>query len=145
MPERDAHDSTLPAPASGAPHTPRVSGEQLAGVAGVAETPLPESSMRAHVSEAAATSAPAASEPTDTLLSAGKPADRLELLLEDRLAVVDERLREVDRRLHEVDSRLLVLEQKKSIVAPEPRQKPWLWIAFLIALVVVFQLLRRVR
>lgn len=143
MPERDAHDR--PAPTSGAPHTPRVSGEQLAGVASVGETPLPESSTRAHAAEDAAHSAPAASEPSDTLLSAGKPADRLELLLEDRLAVVDERLREVDRRLHDVDSRLLVLEQKRSIVAPEPRQKPWLWIAFLIALVVVFQLLRRVR
>ena len=140
MPERDAHD-TDPAPASGTPNTPRVSGEQLAGVANALETPLPESSTRA----ALVPDAPAASEPSDTLLSAGKPADRLELLLEDRLAVVDERLREVDQRLHEVDSRLLVLEQKKSIAAPEPRQKPWLWIAFLIALVVVFQLLRRVR
>jgi hypothetical protein len=79
------------------------------------------------------------------LLSAGKPADRLELLVEDRLAVVDQRLREVDERLHGVDSRLLVLEHKKSIAAPEARQKPWLWIAFLIAIVVVFQLLRRVR
>ena len=145
MPERDAHDSDLPAPASGAPHTPRASGEQLVDAAGASETPLPESSTRAHSGEAAAVSAPAASEPSDTLLSAGKPADRLELLLEDRLAVVDERLREVDRRLHDVDSRLLILEQKKSIGAPEPRQKPWLWIAFLIALVVVFQLLRRVR
>jgi hypothetical protein len=140
MPEREVHDSE-PGPASGTPNTPRVSGEQLAGVAGVPETPLPESSTRA----AQATDAAASSEPSDTLLSAGKPADRLELLLEDRLAVVDERLREVDQRLREVDSRLLVLEQKKSIVAPEPRQKPWLWIAFLIALVVVFQLLRRVR
>jgi hypothetical protein len=27
----------------------------------------------------------------------------------------------------------------------EPRQKPWLWIVFLIALVVVFQLLRAMR
>ena len=61
------------------------------------------------------------------------------------VAVVDDRLREMEEQLHEVNSRLLVLEQKKSSVAPEPRQKPWLWIAFLIALVVVFQLLRRVR
>jgi hypothetical protein len=37
------------------------------------------------------------------------------------------------------------LEQRKSSVAPEPRRKPWVWIAFLIALVVVYQLLRRVR
>jgi hypothetical protein len=140
MPERDVHE-TDPAPASGTPNTPRVSGEQLASVTNAAETLLPESSMR----PALVPEAPAASEPSDTLLSAGKPADGLELLLEDRLAVVDERMREVDQRLHELDSRLLVLEQKKSIAAPEPRQKPWLWIAFLIALVVVFQLLRRVR
>ena len=139
MPERDVHD-TGPAPASGAPRTPRVSGEQLATATAPAETAPRSSTRAAPVLELAP-----ASEPSDTLLSAGKPADRLELLLEDRLAVVDERLREVDERLREVDSRLLVLEHKKSIVAPEPRQKPWLWIAFLIALVVVFQLLRRVR
>jgi hypothetical protein len=122
-----------------------VSGEQVAGVADGTATSLPESSTRA----APASEPAAVSEPSDTLLSAGKPADRLELLLEDRLedrlGLVDERLRELDERLRDADSRLLVLEQKRSIVAPEPRQKPWLWIAFLIALVVVFQLLRRVR
>jgi len=121
-----------------------VSGElrvDVAAAAGATDTPAPQSSMRAAQGEELAV----VSEPSDTLLSAGKPADRLELLLEDRLAVVDQRLREVDERLHDVDSRLLVLEQKKSIAAPEPRQKSWLWIAFLIAIVVVFQLLRRVR
>jgi hypothetical protein len=140
MPERDAHD-TDPA-ASSPPATPRVSGEQLAGVdAAALDTPLPESSTRpAHTEEPAA-----ASEPSDTLLSAGKPADRLELLLEDHLAGMDQRLHEVDARLHELDTRLAVLEQRKPTSAPEPRQKPWLWIAFLIGLVVVFQLLRRVR
>jgi hypothetical protein len=141
---REVNDTEPPAPASGAPATPRVSGEQRVGGAAAAnasETPTPQSSTRAAQTE----ELPVVSEPSDTLLSAGKPADRLELLLEDRLAVVDQRLREVDERLHEVDSRLLVLEQKKSIAAPEPRQKSWLWIAFLIAIVVVFQLLRRVR
>jgi hypothetical protein len=143
MPERDAAHDTEPTAASGAPQTPRVSGEQLSGAS---ETPLPASSTRAQALTSAADPELAApSEPSDTLLSAGKPAERLELLLEDRLAVVDERLREVDERLRDADSRLLVLERRKSIVAPEPRQKPWLWIAFLIALVVVFQLLRRVR
>jgi hypothetical protein len=78
------------------------------------------------------------SEPGDTLLSAGKPADRLEVMLEDRFGALDERLRQLD-------SRLAVLEQKKSMPPPEPRQKPWLWIAFLIGLVVLFQLLRWVR
>jgi hypothetical protein len=140
MPVRDVHDPD-PAPQSGPANTPRVSGEQLAGVTGKSEGTPPQSSTRA----APVLELAAASEPSDTLLSAGKPADRLELLLEDRLAAVDERLREVDERLRDVDSRLLVLEHKKSVVAPEPRQKPWLWIAFLIALVVVFQLLRRVR
>ena len=140
MPERDVHD-TDPAPASGPPNTPRASGEQRAGVMSAVETPAPESNTRA----ALAAEPGAVSEPSDTLLSAGKPAARVELLVEDRLAVVDERLREVDLRLSEIDSRLLVLERKKSVAAPESRQKPWLWIAFLIALVVVFQLLRRVR
>ena len=139
MPEPDVHDTEPPAPASGAPATPRVSGEQRAGL--VAAEAAPASSTRATQPDELAV----VSEPSDTLLSAGKPADRLELLLEDRLAVVDQRLREVDERLHDVDARLLVLEHKKSIAAPEPRQKSWLWIAFLIALVVVFQLLRRVR
>jgi hypothetical protein len=141
MPERDAHD-TEPAK-SGPPATPRVSGEVLANAAALEATSLapPASSTR----NARPEEASAASEPSDTLLSAGKPADRLEVLVEDRLAVVDERLREVDERLREVDARLAVLEQKKSIRASEPRQKPWLWIALLIALVVVFQLLRRVR
>jgi hypothetical protein len=140
MPAPDVHDTEPPAAESGPPATPRASGEQQAGLAQV-ETPLPVSSTRA----AEPLDAPVPSEPSDTLLSAGKPADRLELMLEDRLAVVDERLREVEQQLREADTRLHVLEQKKASVAPEPRQKPWLWIAFLIALVVVFQLLRRVR
>jgi hypothetical protein len=129
MPEREAQDSP-----STPPNTPRVSGEVPAGLAAEC-TPLPESSTRA---AQLAEEAPAVSEPSDTLLSAGKPADRLEVLLEDRLAVVDERLRELDQRIS-------VLEQKKSIRVEEPRQKPWLWIVFLIALVVVFQLLRAMR
>ncbi len=143
MPEREAHETEPPTPASGAPATPRVSGEQPAGAAGVPDAPAPESSTRASLAE----ELPVVSEPSDTLLSAGRPASPLELLLEDRLADVDERLREVDQRLQGVDSRLLILEQKKSIAvpAPEPRHKPWLWIAFLLALIVVFQLLRRVR
>ncbi len=107
----------------------------------VADTTPPTSSTRNAQPEEVS----AVSVPSDTLLSAGKPADRVEVLLEDRLVAVDERLREVDAHLREADGRLLVLEQKKSIGAPEPRQKPWLWIAFLIAIVVVFQLLRRVR
>jgi hypothetical protein len=130
MPERDAQESP-----SAPPNTPRVSGEVPAAGLGAAETPLPESSTRtAQPSD----EPPVLSEPSDTLLSAGKPADRLEVMLEDRLAVVDERLRELDHRIS-------VLEQKKSIRVEEPRQKPWLWIVFLIALVVVFQLLRAMR
>jgi len=131
MPERDANDSQ--AAQSGAPHTPRVSGEQPAGL-GAIETPLPESGLQ----HAQQTDEPVMSEPSDTLLSAGKPADRLELLLEDRMAGIVERLSELEGRIAE-------LEQKKPIrAAAEPRQKPWLWIAFLIGLVVIFQLLRRV-
>ena len=129
MPERDAND-----PASTPPNTPRVSGDVQARLELVDSTPLPESSTRAHSPEETA----ATSEPSDTLLSAGKPAERLEVLLEDKLLSVDERLREIDQRIS-------VLEQKKSLRIEEPRAKPWLWIVFLIALVVVFQLLRRVR
>jgi len=85
------------------------------------------------------------SEPSDTLLSAGKPADRVELLVEDRLVEIERHLQEVDERLHEVDARLLVVERKKSLAAPEPerRQKPWVWFTFLIAFVVIFQLVQR--
>jgi hypothetical protein len=140
MPAPDVHDTEPPVAESGPPATPRASGEQQAGLAEL-EAPLPVSSTRA----AEPPEAPVPSEPSDTLLSAGKPADRLELMLEDRLAVVDDRLREMEEQLHEATSRLLVLEQRKSSVAPEPRRKPWVWIAFLIALVVVYQLLRRVR
>lgn len=130
MPERDAND-----PASTPPNTPRVSGEAQARLELVDSTPLPESSTRAaQLPEEAAV----ISEPSDTLLSAGRPADRLELLLDDKLQVVDERLRELDQRI-------AVLEQRKSVRVEEPRTRPWLWLVFLIALVVVFQLLRRVR
>jgi hypothetical protein len=129
MPERDAND-----PPSPPPNTPRVSGEAPARLELVDSTPLPESKTRAYSPEEPAVP----SEPSDTLLSAGKPADRLEVLLEDKLLSVDERLRELDQRVS-------ALEQKKSIRVEEPRTKPWLWIVFLIALVVVFQLLRRVR
>jgi hypothetical protein len=130
MPERDAHDDEQLAADRAAPHTPRVSGDVRS-----LETPLPKSGTH----EAAVVEDPAvASEPGDTLLSAGKPADRLELLLEDKLARVDDRLRELD-------DRLAVLEQKRTTTrAPEPRPKPWLWLVFLVLLVVIFQLLRRV-
>jgi hypothetical protein len=128
-------------PESGAPHTPRVSGEQSVDEIARALRPEvePESSTRP------SSDAPTASEPSDTLLSAGKPADRLELLLEDRLALVDEKLALFDERLRELDGRLFTLEQRRSLGASEPRQRPWLWIAFLIALVVVFQLLQKMR
>jgi|RhiMethySRZTD1v2_1073278.scaffolds.fasta_scaffold265876_2 hypothetical protein len=134
MPEQDARDSESAAPASGAPATPRVSGE-LTTALGATDTPQPASELR----HAQLPDEPAVvSVPGDTLLSAGRPADRLELMLEDRFGALDERLRQIDNRL-------AVLEQKKSMPPPEPRQKPWLWIAFLVGLVVVFQLLRWAR
>lgn len=144
MPERDTHDSDPALAKSAAPATPRVSGELVLGPESsdpqASSGTVPQSSMRAfELRSVAPESPPAPSEPSDTLLSAGKPADRLELMLEDRLAQVDERLRELD-------ARLAILEQKKS-VAPDAdaRLKPWLWLAFLVALVVIFQLLRHVR
>jgi hypothetical protein len=133
MPQPD-HREPETTPQSGAPETPRVSGEVSASL-GVTETPQPDSNMR----PAQLPDEPAViSEPGDTLLSAGKPAHRLELMLEDRFGSLEDRLRQID-------SRLAMLEQKKSMPPPEPRQKPWLWIAFLIGLVVVFQLLRWTR
>ena len=141
MNSQKVHDSDPAAPDSGAPTpTPRVSGEVPEGGAFVEHTPQSSTRMAELPAEASVPS-----EPTDTLLSAGKPADRLEILLEDRLGVVDDTLAVVDERLRELDARIAVLEQKKSIVAPEPRQKPWLWIAFLVALVVVFQLLHALK
>lgn len=133
MQKREAHDPESAA-SSGAVATPRVSGEVTTG-SQIGEPVVPDSSTRpAQLAEEPSV----VSEPTDTLLSAGKPADKWELLLEDRLAVVDERLRELDARLG-------VLERKKTSDLPEPRQKSWLWLAFLVALVVAFQLLTRLR
>jgi hypothetical protein len=130
MPNPEANDPHSESAAP--PQTPRASGEVSSPLSSV-QTPFPLSRTRE-----AAESDPVNSEPGDTLLSAGKPADRLELMLEDRLASVDERLRELDSRLN-------ILEQKKSVPAPAPQQKPWLWIAFLIAVVAVFQLLHALK
>jgi hypothetical protein len=127
MQKREAPDPETTTP-SGATATPRASGERPLAALPSADT-----------MESSAVSEPGAvSEPSDTLLSAGKPADRLELIIDDRLSGIEDRLRDLD-------ARLAVLERKKTSIASETRQKPWLWIAFLIALVVVFQLLRRVR
>ena len=65
------------------------------------------------------------------------------LSIASTLAEVERHLQEVDERLHEVDSRLSVVERKKSLAAPERRQKPWVWFAFLIAFAVIFHLLQR--
>jgi hypothetical protein len=135
MPEHNARDPDAATPESGAPATPRVSGEVKAGQDSALAPPDPVSDTRAAILPE---EPPVVSAPGDTLLSAGKPADRLEFVVEDRFAVLEERLRQLE-------TRLIVLEQKKSTRAPEPQQKPWLWIAFLIALVVVFQLLRLAR
>jgi len=135
MPERE----TESAPASVAPSTPRASGERPTDASAAGDVArLANSTRPPQVEELGVVS-----EPADTLLSAGKPAERVELLVEDRLAEVERHLQEVDERLHEVDSRLLVVERKKSLAAPERRQKPWVWFAFLIAFVVIFQLLQR--
>jgi hypothetical protein len=140
MQKQRAQDIDATSPASGAPATPRVSGEVAKGSVALSEpadeTPLPESSLRAAPADAAPTNPNA--ESSDTLLSAGKPADRLELLLEDGLS-------RIDARLHDLDARLAVLEQKKPSPVAEPRNKPWLWIVFLVVLVVVFQMLQRMR
>ena len=147
MPERDTYDSDSSLAKGGAPATPRASGE-VVGARGAPESsgpqasgsPMPESSMRAFELRSVPPDAtPLPSEPSDTLLSAGKPADRLEVMREDRLAQVDERLRELSQRCS------IIPQKKSSAPASEVRLKPWLWLAFLVALVDVFQLLRHVR
>ena len=135
MPERE----TESAPASVAPSTPRASGERPADASAAGDVERAANSTRPPQVEELVVG----SEPGDTLLSAGKPADRVELLVEDRLVEVERHLQEVDEHLHEVDSRLLVVERKKSLAAPERRQAPWVWCAFLIAFFVIFQLLQR--
>jgi hypothetical protein len=129
MPERDPQDGP-----GHAPRTPRASGEVSARLELVDSVRSPQSETLLASSE----EAPTVSEPSDTLLSAGKPADRLELIMEDRLALVDQRLRDLDQRLGAV-------EQKKPPEVDQTRKRPWLWIAFLLALVVAFQLLRAMR
>jgi hypothetical protein len=141
MPESDAQEPNSAAILSGAPATPTASAQGSARQS-AADTPLPQSNTRA----AQLPDEPGiVSEPGDTLLSAGKPADRLELLLEDRLGGIDDHFTHVEQELRQLDARLAVLEQKKSIAAPAPRQNPWLWIAFLVALIVVFQLLHALK
>lgn len=136
---KPAQDAGASPPANDSPATPRVSGEVVKGsvteAPTLAETPTPSSITTAQGPDAAE-SIP--SEPSDTLLSAGKPAARLELILEDGIS-------QIEARLRDLDARLAVLEQKKPSLATEPRHKPWLWLVFLIALVVVFQMLQRIR
>lgn len=141
MSERDAHDPQSVLPTSSATDTPRA-GFQLTTDLEAPVTPAPASDLRAvgPLEEAAA-----ASDPGDTLLSVGKPAGRLELLLDDHVQEFGARFAALEDQIQELDSRLAMLEHKKSIAAPELRQRPWLWIAFLLALIIAFQLLHRVR
>src|SRR5688500_17396759 len=113
MSEQDPRAPDAATPESGAPATPRVSGEVKAGRDPSRPPPEPVSDTRAAILPE---ELPVVSEPGDTLLSAGKPADRLELMVEDRFAVLDE-------RLHQLETRLVVLEQRKSTRAPQPQQK----------------------
>jgi hypothetical protein len=137
---KEAQDAGASPPASGSPATPRVSGEVVKGSVTEAptlvETPAPSSSVTNTQGADATEGIP--SEPSDTLLSAGKPAARLELILEDGLS-------QIEARLRDLDTRLAALEQKKPSPVTEPRHKPWLWLVFLIALVVVFQMFQRIR
>ena len=130
MPESDARDIEPEAPA-----TPRVSGEQQIGNSLPSDGPLPLSSTRG---VQAGPDSAVVSEPGDTLISAGKPAERWELVLEDRIGGID-------ARLQELEARLSGLERKRLREVPVARPKPWLWIVFLVAVAVVFQLLRWVR
>jgi hypothetical protein len=74
---------------------------------------------------------------SDTLLSAPPPADRLELLLDDRLAEFQQRIDLLEQRLH-------VLEKRPTPVAQLERPW-WVWIAFLLFLAIGWQLLAWLR
>jgi hypothetical protein len=76
---------------------------------------------------------PAARE-EDTLLSAPTPADRLELLLEDRLS-------EFEQHLDLLASRISVLEKRRSTTPKASNPHPWVWIAFLAGLAIIWKLL----
>jgi hypothetical protein len=134
------------------PRTPRATSEIEAERDTISDA-APESSLR-EVPEAAKPAKDRArlelapeSEPGDTLLSAGAPASRLELMLEDRFGTLEKRLDDLEaRRFTELDRRLQRLERERQNEALDAwavtRNRPWLWLVFLAVVAAVFQLLR---
>jgi hypothetical protein len=74
----------------------------------------------------------------DTLLSAPRPADRLELLIEDRLA-------SFESRLDSMESRLEALERRKQPEPAEPSGRWWIWAFFLLALAIAWKALETLK
>lgn len=74
---------------------------------------------------------------SDTMLSLPPPAGRDELLL-------DERLSNLERRAEELLVRLERLEQAPPAAAVSSRAS-WLWLVFLVALAIAWQVLQYVR
>ena len=98
---------------------------------------LPPEPERTPVAGASSSdTAPRAEE--DTLLSAPRPADRLELVVEDRLAGFEQRLEALEARIDAVERRK----------APEPSEASgrwWIWIFFLLALAVAWKALEALK
>jgi len=76
---------------------------------------------------------------SDTLLSAPAPADTWETELEDRLSAARERLEELEARVRALEARALP--------EPPPVRVPagFLWVAFLLLLALVFQVVVRLK
>lgn len=75
---------------------------------------------------------------SDTLLSVPAPASRDELAL-------DERLSSLERRLDALQSRLELLERQGRRGSESPERGYWVWLLFLAALALAWQLLSLLR
>lgn len=74
----------------------------------------------------------------DTLLSAPRPADKLELLIEDRLAGFEARLESLEARIESV-------ERRKLSEPKDPAGRWWIWVFFLLALAIAWKALEALK
>jgi hypothetical protein len=74
----------------------------------------------------------------DTLLSAPRPADRLELVVEDKLAGFE-------MRLDRLEARLETVERRKAAEPEQASGRWWIWVFFLLALAVAWRALEALK
>lgn len=74
----------------------------------------------------------------DTLLSLPRPADKLELVIEDRLAGFEARLDALEARIEGV-------ERRKPAEQGDPAGRWWIWVFFLLALAVAWKALEALK